>query len=144
MNQEILNCPNCGATIKHRYNHECPYCHTMLDFNIKQTEKINPRYMYDVEVRDYEIDPRTDNVIIYFKGKYLKASEALEYTNNNQIMVVDVDCMTPKEVFYALRIPRKSFQEFRYTHSLEPIINVLPFELDPHELIKALYKWGRW
>ena len=46
-------CKNCGAPIEHLYNHKCPYCHSFIDFNIEKTEEINPRYMYDVEVRNY-------------------------------------------------------------------------------------------
>lgn len=27
------NCKNCGAPIEHTYNHTCPYCHSICDFN---------------------------------------------------------------------------------------------------------------
>ena len=27
------NCKNCGSPIEHSYNHRCPYCNTLFDFN---------------------------------------------------------------------------------------------------------------
>ena len=27
------NCKNCGAPIEHTYNHKCPYCNSIFDFN---------------------------------------------------------------------------------------------------------------
>lgn len=48
------NCPNCGAPIKHYYNHNCPYCGTFLhntDEQLDKFEDIEKNYdIYDEEV----------------------------------------------------------------------------------------------
>lgn len=56
------NCPNCGAPIKHLYNHNCEYCGTFLkDEPTKQ--------------KNYEFDfKRLDNYDLHFKEAHLERS----------------------------------------------------------------------
>lgn len=131
-------CKNCGASIEHLYNHKCPYCRSFIDFNIEQTEEINPRYMYDVEVRNIDYDFVTNRMVIYFKGKYLKASETLEYTNNNTLMRIDYQSMIPRDVFYAVSFSKEEFYDIMYKNDIHKFIQRFPFELDIHNFIKSL------
>ena len=122
-------CHNCGATIEHLYNHKCPYCRTFIDFNISKTEDINPRYMYDVEVRNIEHEPYSNRIVMYFKGKYLKASECLEYVNNNTLMRIDYESMQPKDVMYAISFEQKEFFDVMYENKIEEFMQRFPFEM---------------
>lgn len=139
MNQR--KCKNCGASIEHLYNHKCPYCRSFIDFNVEKTEDINPRYMYDVEVRNIEYDFTTDRIIIYFKGKYLKASEALEYTNGNTLMKINYESMQPKDVMYAIGFEKREFYDIMYKNDIHKFIERFPFELDIHKFVKSLIEF---
>lgn len=135
-------CKNCGASVEHLYNHKCPYCRSFIDFNIKQTEDINPRYMYDVEVRNIDIDPRTNRIVMYFLGKYLKASEALEYTNGNTLIKIDYESTIPKDVMYAISFNREEFSNIMYQNRIDEFMNHFPFEMDTRKFVEALIKFN--
>lgn len=136
-------CKNCGASIEHLYNHKCPYCRSFIDFNITQTEDINPRYLYDVEVRNIEYDPFNNKMVMYFKGKYLKASECLEYTNDNTLMRIDYQSTQPKDVMYAISFEQRDFEQLIYEKNIYKFMEHFPFEMDKHKLIEALTKYMR-
>ena len=139
MNQR--KCKTCGATIEHLYNHKCPYCRNFIDFNIQKTEDINPRYMYDVEVRNIEYDYVANRIVMYFKGKYLKASESLEYVNDNTLMKIDYESTIPKDVMYAISFDKQDFYEIIYHGNIYKFIERFPFEMDTHKLTEALIKY---
>ncbi len=141
MNQR--KCKNCGAPITKFYNHKCPYCRSFIDFNIDKTEEINPRYMYDVEVRNIEREPHTNRMVIYFEGKYLKASETLEYTHNGAMMKVDYECMKPKDVMYAMSIEMEDFFRIVSSGDISSFVKYFPFEMDVHKLIEALIRFNK-
>lgn len=138
---EQRKCKNCGATIEHLYNHKCPYCRTFIDFNISKTEDINPKYMYDVEVRNIDYEPYSNSIVMYFKGKYLKSSESLEFTNGNTLMRIDYESTKPKDVMYAISFEEEEFIDIMYQNRIDVFMQHFPFEMDTHKLIEALVKF---
>lgn len=136
-------CKNCGASIEHLYNHKCPYCRCFIDFNITQTEDINPRYLYDVEVRNIEFEPFSNKMVMYFKGKYLKASECLEYTNGNTLMRIDYQSTQPKDVMCAISFEKRDFEQLICEKNIYKFMEHFPFEIDKHKLIEAFTKYMR-
>ena len=141
MNQR--KCKNCGAPITKFYNHKCPYCRSFIDFNIAKTEVINPRYLYDVEVRNIDYEPFSNRIVMYFRGKYLKASEALEYTNNNAFIRIDYESTKPKDVMYAISFEREEFYRILHEGRIDIFIEKFPFEMDVHKLIEALIRFNK-
>lgn len=137
--KDKTNCPNCGASIQHIYNHQCPYCKTLLDFGIKQTEEIDPRYMYDVEFYGGERDIIQDRMILKFKGKYMPFSTPLEYTNG--AMVISAESIIPKDVRYAIAIPMRDYIEFMHNGRLEEFIKHLPFDIDIEKMLDAVMRY---
>ena len=132
------NCKNCGAPISHVYNHRCEYCGTMFDFRIEKTEEIDPKYMYDVEVREAYYEPWTDRTVIVFEGQYLKYSEALEYCDNSLIAKVSYDSTVPKRTFYCIALEDRLFHF--YGDNIGAIFDGFPVFRYPH-FREALIKW---
>ena len=139
--EEKINkkCPNCGATIEHRYNHRCPYCHTYFDFNIETTKEINPRDLKNVKLIGIRRDQMSLGVILHFEGTYIPIASPLEYGKNNDVLVFDARELTPQEVRFAIRVNEKEFFD---RHNLQAIFdNFLPPSMDKYELYKAIYHY---
>lgn len=139
---EVKNCPNCGAAIQHKYNHNCPYCGTFFDFRIKQTEEINPRYLTNVELKRIEREYCSDRFVFVFTGDYVKWQECLEYGKNNTTIVLSTDDIKPKKICYAIAFDFWEMDELRM-NNFEPLFKILPFEIDPRKFIEAIVKYNR-
>ena len=134
-------CKNCGASIEKLYNHKCPYCRSFIDFNIDKVEEINPRYMYDVEVVDIFREPKTNRMVMYFKGKYLKASEALEYTHNGAMVKIDYESNKPKDIMYAVSFDLDEFYQIVNQHDIRLFLKHFPFEMDTRVFVDGLMRF---
>lgn len=63
------NCPNCGASIKHIYSHNCPYCKTLLNSeNIGTRQDINLRNVRNIELISVERGIERYSIYLIFKG----------------------------------------------------------------------------
>lgn len=141
MKEDIKNCPNCGAPIEHRYNHQCRYCKTFFDYRIREVEEINPCYLKNLKVKCIEHEPFTGDIILIFKGDYVKWQEALEYSKNNTTILLSADDIKPKEINYAIHFDYFQFKELS-ENNFEPLYNALPFEIDKHIFMKAIYEFN--
>lgn len=139
---DITNCPNCGAPIKHKYNHKCPYCNTFFDYRVKKTEEINPRYLQNVKLIRFERVPTTLKFVLVFEGDYIKWQEAIEYGDGNKTIVLSSDDIIPKKIRYAIQISDKDLMNMR-EGNLEFIYNILPFEIDKRQFIEAIFEFNR-
>lgn len=144
-NKERTNCPNCGAVIEHRYNHQCPYCKTFFDYRVERTEEINPRYLQNVKLIGIERVPLELNFMLLFEGDYVKWQEAIEYGKENTTIILSSDDLKPKKVRYAIKIDYENLRNMQ-RGNLDFIFNILPFEIDKHQFIEAMIKFnmGRW
>lgn len=143
MKAETQQCPNCGASVNHRYNHNCPYCRTFFNFNVEKVKEINPRYMENVKIRAIERMHEVDRIRIIFIGDYRPYSDVLEYGEDMATMIINYDSFIPKKVHYAISIPVRDFYEFEKKGNVEVIFEHLPFELDKREIYKALMEFRR-
>lgn len=143
MKAETQQCPNCGASVNHRYNHNCPYCGTFFNFNVEKVKEINPRYMENVKIRAIERMFEVDRIRIIFTGDYRPYNDVLEYGKDRTTMIIDYDSFIPKKVCYAISIPSRDFYEFERTGNIEVIFENLPFELDKEEICKGLMNFRR-
>lgn len=139
--EQMLNCPNCGAPIEHRYNHQCSYCKTFFDYRVEKTKEINPKYMINVKINGIEHIPFQDKILIHFIGDYQPYHEILEYSKDMTTMIMDYESFIPKKVCYAIAIPMRDFIEFDRTGNIYKIFEHLPFELDKQEIAKALFNF---
>jgi hypothetical protein len=81
---EQRNCKNCGAPIEHSFNHKCPYCGTLFDFNVNEKDitKVEPRELREIRLVDITNDYITNSLIFKFKG--FKLCEPIIYEHNSQ------------------------------------------------------------
>ena len=106
------NCKNCGAPIKHSYNHHCEYCGTLIDFNVPEEKvtRVSAEDLYDIKIR-IERRPEFMTYLIILTGYKLKMPTIYEYTS---------DFMTISEVQQYINPPRCSIcieiddKELRY------------------------------
>lgn len=137
---QTKQCPNCGAAIQHKYNHNCPYCRTFFDFRIKHTEEINPRYLTNVELKEIKRDHCSDKFVFVFTGDYVKWQESLEYGKNNTTIVLSADDIKPKKICYAIAFDFKEMANLQM-NNFEPLFKILPFEMDIRKFIEAIIRY---
>lgn len=135
---ERTNCPNCGAPIEHRYNHNCSYCGTFFDYRtpIEETKKLNPKYFTNMKLVDIRRNIYTLGMEILFEGDYLPYSEPLEYNNRENMIVMKWE--NPLRVKYKIEINDFEFEEIYKTGNLEYIFEKLPFEVDYDQIAKLI------
>lgn len=138
---DLKNCPNCGAPIKHRYNHKCEYCGTFFDYRIKEIEKINPKNLKNVKLDRIERDYESNCVRLIFVGEYYKIVEAIEYTG--RYVEIDVESFKPRKMYYAINITSIEFFEFMYNGNFEFIFEILPFEIEKRQFIENLINYRK-
>lgn len=139
--EKQVRCPHCGSPVSKLYNHKCEWCREFIDFNIKRTKEINPRYLYNVEIQDIMIEHRTRKIIIYTIGDYSEASEILEFTNNETCMRLNYEDFVPKKVRFAISFPIDEFYECMQSGNIRYILSRFPFNMDKDKLIEAIIKY---
>ena len=74
------SCKNCGAPLKHSYNHRCEYCGTLYDFNEPEEniKRYDPDNLVDVKLESVERSIIRNSFILYFTGYYLKPPKVYE------------------------------------------------------------------
>lgn len=98
---EQYNCKNCGAPIKHSYNHRCEYCGTIVDFNEPEdnTLEIHPYDLVDIKYIDTVRDHLTNRIIIRFSGYKVEKPKIYEQADDLYVSKV-VSCINPPRVFF--------------------------------------------
>ena len=101
------NCKNCGAPIEHSYNHKCPYCGSIFDFNapIETIVEVRPEDLVDVELRDMSINPETGNMILMFSGYKCVMPKVYEYNGNNTYISSVENYINPPKCGFLIEIP---------------------------------------
>lgn len=109
------NCKNCGAPIKHSYNHKCEHCGTLFDFNapIEETEKVQPHTVHNIEFNEVYRDIRSISLIFRFTGITLGALKILEYdVSDNTCISVAEDAIHPKRCSFIISISLKELERW--------------------------------
>lgn len=142
---ERTNCPNCGAPIEHRYNHQCSYCGTFFDYRVEKTKEINPRYMTNVKVKSIEKSYLKHNIQVLFEGDYRPFSQALEYGRQSDVFVFDAEEFKNQKVYFRVEVPIVELISSEFNPSC--ILSCLPFEMDADVILEALWEFekeNRW
>ena len=95
-------CKSCGASVKHSYNHHCPYCGTLLDFNVNDEPlEIKFEDIINVEFIECQEDFIDNSIILYFKGVQIERPKMYEIDDNIQVSPTN---FKPKNCHCAIRI----------------------------------------
>lgn len=93
-------CKNCGSPLQHSYNHQCPYCHTLYDFNEPQEQvvEVKPEDLVDVKLRCVERGYLQNTLILMFDGYKCPMPKVYEYNDkeNNYLSQNEVYINPPK------------------------------------------------
>jgi len=133
------NCPNCGAPIEHKYNHQCPYCKTMLDMRVRETKEINPRYMRNVKLIEIENDPVNFGMLRFlFRGDYQYFPQVLEYKKGSDAMVINFEDIKPFEVSFCIAMDIQDVYKKGTKRFFEILYRYFPKGLDIYSVIEAI------
>ena len=82
-------CKNCGSPLEHSYNHKCPYCKTLYDFNEPQEQVVDvkPEDLVDVKLRSVERGYLKNTIILIFDGYKCPMPKVYEYNDKDNIYV---------------------------------------------------------
>lgn len=117
------NCPNCGAPIKHYYNHNCEYCGTFLNNTSEKIKHFKNCDLRNIKV-SLDISPQSLDVIITIKAFTAPKISYLEEWANN-LMIVSSDDIG-KVVEYRIAIPLFDFRNYTYNELVHKVLNSLP------------------
>lgn len=132
------NCPNCGAPIEHKYNHQCPYCKTMLDMRVSETKEINPRYMKNVRLVRIEQQPEFDKAFLLFRGDYQYFPQILEYKKYSDAMIINFEDIKPFEVSFCIAIDNYDLYNMKIENVFKILSEYFPEELNVYSVIEAI------
>ncbi len=104
---EQRNCKNCGAPIEHSYNHKCPYCKTLFDFNVQDNKKVELHSwdMVDLKLREIEREHITNNIRLVFEGYKLESPVVYEYDGENTFVSKSINYINPPKSYFFVEIP---------------------------------------
>ena len=141
----VHNCPNCGAPIKHYYNHNCEYCGTFLHNTDEDILKLN------------NCDVRIDNV--YIEQSMLEPGYELtiigtsiprfNYWNEGYDNLIVTNFSDVKKVGYKVRLDYKFIAQNRFDKEgniIEYVIYHLPpafreYQGNINKVIDCLYNF---
>lgn len=112
------SCKNCGAPLKHSYNHRCEYCGTLYDFNEPEEniKRYEPENVVDIKLERAEESPFIDAIVLYFTGYYLKPPKVYETYIKNGIKCECVsemqDYINPPKVGLKIEVEKRELAEY--------------------------------
>lgn len=101
---EQRNCKNCGAQIEHSYNHRCPYCNTLFDFNELDKIEVKPEDLVNIELRYIERMPINDSLILMFSGYKCPMPKVYEYNSDNLYVSKVEQYINPPKCSFCIEI----------------------------------------
>ena len=131
-------CKNCGAPVEHSYNHRCPYCHAIFDFNIKENEieEVKIEDMRNVELVEIERNHLFNTYRFLFTGYKCIKPTIYEVDNNAYVSSV-IEYRNPPKCGFILEIPIDELKRF----GIDCLIHRLLYSgLDYHEIDKLKYQ----
>lgn len=111
------NCKNCGAPLEHSYNHKCPYCNSLFDFNEpkENTIEAKPEDLINIELRQVERAFITDNLILVFSGFKCEMPKVYECNNNAYVSKVET-YINPPKCSFCIELPLCDIQRYGYDY----------------------------
>ena len=131
------NCPNCGAPIKHYYNHNCEYCGTLIYNTSEQIKAFKNCSLRNVRVSIDE-NPCSISFIISIKGTTVPKMFYLEEIDAGSMITSSENL--GKLVGIRIKIPFSDFMNYKYDELNCRILKSLPdpFKEHYHEIISQI------
>lgn len=136
------NCKNCGAPVEHSYNHKCPYCHSLLDFNepIENTIECKPEDLVNIELREIQRIPGKDLIILIFSGYKCVMPKIFEYDGKSKYISSVIEYRNPPKCGFCIELSRMEIEKYGLSYILHCIhssgVRLSEFE----KLRKEIYK----
>lgn len=117
------NCPNCGAPIKHYYNHNCEYCGTFLNNTNEEIKRFKNCKLNNVKVF-LDIHPETYNVVISIRAVTSPKILYLEEISDDSMIVSSENL--GKSIGFRIAIPIFELRNYTYNEFIYKISDSLP------------------
>lgn len=119
------NCKNCGAPIEHSYNHRCPYCNTLFDFNEpeKNVIEVKPEDLVNVELRSIERTPERDSIILVFSGYKCTMPKVYEYDGKGTYISRMEQYINPPKCGFCIELPLYEIEQHGFGYVMSAISN---------------------
>lgn len=120
---EQRNCKNCGAPLEHSYNHKCPYCGTLYDFNEPKEKVIEctPQDLINLELRLVEFVPLTNHVILLFSGYKCEMPKVFEVNGKNNYISKVETYINPPKCSFCIELDKTEIEMYGLQYILEMI-----------------------
>ena len=142
------NCKNCGAPIQHSYNHKCPYCDTLYDFNepTDNVVEVKPEDLYDIHLVDvYKTPIRVFATVFVFHGYKLDKPKVYEYNGNNVYITKAENYVNPPRCGICIEIDDSELNKYGANAILMRLkaSGVRPWEIEniEKELYAKNFEW---
>ena len=99
------NCKNCGSPLEHSYNHKCPYCGTLYDFNESEHIEVKPEDLVNVRLRNITRMPYTDSIILTFDGYKCEMPKVYEYDGKSTYVSKVQAYINPPKCGFCIELP---------------------------------------
>lgn len=112
---EQRHCKNCGSPLQHSYNHQCPYCHTLYDFNEPQEQvvEVKPEDLVDVKLRRVERGFLRNTVILMFDGYKCPMPKVYEYDDmNNSYLSLSENYLNPPKCGFCVELDTNELEKY--------------------------------
>ena len=130
---EQRNCKNCGSPLEHSYNHKCPYCGTLYDFNEPNYIEVKPEDLINVELKDISMGYLKNTLIFLFSGFKCEKPKIFEYNSNNGTYVSNtIKYINPPKCGFCMEIPIYEIERYAtidYIMNRLECLGVRPYEL---------------
>lgn len=108
-------CKNCGSPLQHSYNHQCPYCKTLYDFNAPQEQvvEVKPEDLVDVELKWIEQGFLHNSLILMFDGYKCPMPKVYEYNDEDNIYISQCEnYINPPKCGFCIEIPIHEIEKY--------------------------------
>ena len=142
------NCKNCGAPIEHTYNHQCPYCKSILDFNEPEEKTVQFKIedMVNIEFRNYEIVPYEDAIRLYFSGFKLEQPKIYEFNGEDTCVSKMEQYINPPKAGFCIQVSRIELEKYGISAIMRYLYhcNLKPreFERLEEQIKEKMWEWA--
>jgi len=133
------NCKNCGAPVKHTYNHRCEYCNSILDFNVSEKDivKVNPEDLIDLQLVDIERVPEFYGLRFMFTGFKCVRPTIYEFDGENNYVSSVIEYRNPPKCGFIIDM---SFDEIERCGIDYVMHRIMATGVHPREIEKIKYQ----
>lgn len=132
MNQ--YNCKNCGAPIKHTFNHQCEYCKSIIDFNVPEENvtEVKPEDLVNIKLERIERGYVKHSIILYFSGYKCDMPTIYECKDNIYVSKI-LEYRNPEKCGICVEIPILDLEKYGSEYIMYKLRNLI---IKPDELKK--------